>query len=549
MTRIPRPHTAASALEQFVASVPRDGGHAALTRLSNRLDEEPLTTWIACAPDVVRLCDPSSARAWLLHGLSRWPAATELRYRLAHVLWQDNEVEASERILLDLLAVEPDHADAVHLLANIWRSQGKLNAAATALHGWCMRSSGGVEVTLRCAQFIAQCQQQSLALDLCDREIERGTRDAGVLALSANLALQLGKFELARTRALSALDNGVALNQWFIAQTLAYAQRYRSADHPDFKLFARHVRDPALSPKASAAIHFALGKAHDNIGDYARAAQNFRAAHELARPPTPWSRAIWDRLIDAKISALRNNCTLPPLEDAVPVFIIGLPRTGTTLVAELLGRDLQVRNRGELSFMPFIAQELATSGRGDEPSVLREAAKVYLAQLRQDDAPVRYYLDKNPLNFRHLELIATLFPNARIIHCDRDRRDTALSIWSQFFAHNDYGFAHAFADIAAFAAGHDRLMQWWRETLSLPIFPLHYEALVRQPELALEKLRSFLGIVAPNETGRARTAAAVTTASVWQARQAVYTSSLHRWRAYAEFIPELVDCFPSQNVT
>lgn len=368
-----------------------------------------------------------------------------------------------------------------------------------------------------------------------------------MVALSANLAWQLGNFGLARARALTALDNGVSSNQWFIAQTLAYAQRYRSADHPDFELFAGHLRDQALSAKARAAIHFALGKASDNIGDIARAARNFHEAHELARPTTPWSRAAWDQWVDATIAAPRSYRALPPLDDASPVFIIGLPRTGTTLVAQLLGRDPQVRNRGELSFMPFINRQLATSGRGDEPSVLREATEVYLAQLRQDDAPVRYYLDKNPLNFRHLELIATLFPNARIIHCDRDRRDTALSIWSQFFTHDDYGFAHAFADIAAFAASHDRLLQWWRETVPLPIFPLDYEALVRQPELTLEKLGSFLGILAAHETGRARTAAAITTASVWQARQSVYTSSFQRWRAYVQFIPQLVDCFPSQH--
>lgn len=157
MNNTQRQDSAAAAREQFVASVARDGEQAALTRLRDRLDAEPLATWIACAPDVARLCEPSSARAWLLHALSRWPAATELRYRLAHVLWQDNEVEASERVLRDLLAVEPDHADAMYLLANIWRSQGKLLAAATSLHGWCLRFVGGVEVTLRCAQFIVRC--------------------------------------------------------------------------------------------------------------------------------------------------------------------------------------------------------------------------------------------------------------------------------------------------------------------------------------------------------------------------------------------------------
>ena len=540
-----RAQSVASALEHFAASVAQSGVQPALIALNQRLDQAPVTAWIACAQEVVRLCDGLNARGWLLQALTRWPAAIQLRYWLAQVLWQDNEVQACERVLGDLLAVEPDHAEAVYLLAKVWRSQGKLKTAATWLHDWCMRSAARVETTLKCAQFIEQCQQQRLALELCDREIARGTTDVRVLASSANLALQLGQFELARSRALAALDSGVPLNEWFVMQTLALTQHYRDANHPDFALFKRHLSDPALTPKARAAILFALAKAFDNVGDYAHAAQSLREAHELACELTPWSPTSWSDLVVAQLAGWRPSCPLSPVNDAIPVFIVGLPRSGTTLVAELLGRHPQVRNRGELSFLPFVARELAASGRADEPTALHEAAEVYLAQLRQDDEPTRYYIDKNPLNFRYLGLAATLFPNARIVHCERNRRDTALSIWSQFFAHGEYGFAHTFANIAAFATGHDRLMRHWRETLPMPIYTLDYETLVQQPEPALKELRVFLGIADPVETAPERATAAITSSSMWQARQPVYQSSLQRWRAYAAFIPELVECFPA----
>ncbi|CAM5606956.1 hypothetical protein RLIN73S_03638 [Rhodanobacter lindaniclasticus] len=107
---------------------------------------------------------------------------------------------------------------------------------------------------------------------------------------------------------------------------------------------------------------------------------------------------------------------------------------------------------------------------------------------------MRWYIDKDPNNFRYLDLIAAMFPQARVIHCRRGRADTALSIWFQGFARSHYGFANDLADIAEFFDGHDRLMRHWRERSPLPIFTLDYEALIDAPETTLEALRGFIGL-------------------------------------------------------
>ena len=306
--------------------------------------------------------------------------------------------------------------------------------------------------------------------------------------------------------------------------------------------------DSRLNDRARAATLFAHAKAFDDIGDYGRAARSLREGHELATKFNPWSRAYWAQSIAAEISSQRPVYDSPRANGAVPVFIVGLPRTGTTLISELLGRHHQVRNRGELSFLPFVAQMLAESGRAGDPAVLREGAEVYLAQLRQDDTPAHFYVDKNPMNFRYLGLISTLFPNARVIHCKRNRRDTALSIWSQFFAHGDYGFAHTFSDIAAFAEGHDQLMRHWQKTLPMTIHTVDYEALLdHRPKSTLDALYSFLGIASAEDTSSSLTMRAITSASMWQARQPLYKRSLGRWRPYAAFVPELVQNFPDHD--
>ncbi len=191
---------------------------------------------------------------------------------------------------------------------------------------------------------------------------------------------------------------------------------------------------------------------------------------------------------------------------------------------------------------------LQKQGQLREPSALRVVRELVQKQMRRDDTPARGYIDKNPLNFRYLDLIAVLFPTARIIHCRRHRCDTALSLWMQHFAHADAAFAYDFAGITEVAAGHDQLMKHWRQALPLPVFDLDYETLASGDPDCLHRLAQFLD-VSPEHIVQAAQAtplpgsAAITTASVWQARQALNTRSIGRWRNYAPFLPELSTLF------
>jgi hypothetical protein len=227
-----------------------------------------------------------------------------------------------------------------------------------------------------------------------------------------------------------------------------------------------------------------------------------------------------------------------------PIFVVGLPRSGTTLVAVSLDRHPDVRDRGELPHLGFIAERLVSGGHRDDPGALREAALLYYTHLRQDDAPARWYIDKTPVNFLRLDLIATLFPHAHVIFCRRNRRDTALSLYGQFFAHTDGDFAYDFDDIATFAAGHDQLMEHWQQTLRLSIHTLDYEELAQNPGPTLAVLRERIGIPHHDDASAPRADDAVIgSSSLWQASQPVYTSSIGKWRSYATYLPELESLF------
>jgi len=462
------------------------------------------------------------------------------RLKTAQALWQQGRVAPARALLQDILAQQPMHPEATPLLAQLLQSQGQLSAASQLMAGLCRHARLQPAITMRCAQFIQQCQRQPLAAALCEEAIAHGHADAGLYALAGNLARELGEFEHARAHYHAALEAGVDLDTWFVLGALAATQRYMDRADPDFARFIAHFENPAGSLPARAATGFGLAKACDDLGDYAEAAHTLRVANRFSKQAQPWSRETWTQWLDTRLRERTPDMSLPAPPDFVPVFIVGLPRSGTTLAATRLAGHPDVRDRGELPMLHFIAERLQSGNLLRDVSALRQAAELYRVHAVQDDPRVRWYIDKNPNNFRYLDLIAVLFPQARVIHCRRDSRDTALSIWSQDFAHPQYGFASDLDDIADFIRGHDRLMQHWSQSLGLPIHHLDYEAMIANPQSTLRTARAFVGMPSNGVSGAAPgSAAAITTASVWQARQSIYQSSVGRWRNYLPYVPEL----------
>ena len=528
---------------EFHATRALTGAEQAIATLTERLQTQPAAVWLACAQDIAQLTDEPAAIAWLHAAIARWSLTIELRYWLAFAFWSRGEVAAAEHELRELLGVLPDHLEALRLLATLLRSSGRFSAAVQCISDWWRRQPRTTVSTLQCVDFIRHCQRHALAANLCDEALHAGVTDPAIYAQAGLLALELGRFDMARMHLLTALDRGVDLNTWFVPAALAYAQRYSTADHPDFKLFEKCARDSALTPKAQTTAMFALAKACDDIGDVERAANLWREANRQARILKPWSAERYRNLIAATLATSPGDIRVPPGE-AIPIFILGLPRSGTTLAAVSLGRHPDVRDRGELPHLGFIAERLATGGHRHDPLALHEAAELYYTHLQQDDTPARWYIDKTPVNFLRLDLVATLFPHAHVVFCRRNRRDTALSLFGQFFAHTDGDFAYDFEDIAAFAAGHDQLMEHWQRTLPLSIHTLDYEELAQHPAQTIAMLCERIGIPAHNDVSTPPAQdAAIGSSSLWQASQPVYTSSIGRWRAYAPYLPELEALF------
>lgn len=463
----------------------------------------------------------------------------DARFVEARALFERDRVGEAEALLRELAIHVPGREDVAMLLAEVLRSQGRLSAAAEVMSALAEDARFEVGVALRAAAFARECDRHGAAAQICDAALAHGANAPELWVLAGHVARESGDFAAARWRYLKALDTGIDLARHHVLGALVNTKRYIDPADADLVRCQEQFHDPANLPQTRASAGYALAKIQNDLEDYAGASSTLRDANSMARAPHSWDAGAWRHFVTARQRERVARAATEVGLAFVPVFIVGIPRSGTTLTASLLARATGARDRGELRALRFVAERLRSGSHLGNAAVISEAAGVYRMLARQDDAPAGAYLDQDPLNFRWLDIAVAMFPRAKLIHLRRDPRDTALSLWSQAFAHPDMAFTSNFADIAAFLRGHDALMAHWKATLSAPIKEIDYEALVGDPEGVIAELAAFVGVSALPGADQA-TGAPVTSASVWQARQPVYSTSVGRWRHYAPYLPELM---------
>lgn len=496
--------------------------------------------WLNLARAAVLRGEYGEAASMTLQALREHPDSFDLRRLLAGVYLHTDRESDAESLLTNLLLERPGDVAASFTLARILLNQCRGNAAAKTLCTCFEHTQNDTESCIQATELLHSCGRARDAKTIIECALRTRPDDPRLHAYAGMLDIQLGEFRRARTHYLYALDHAPKACEWHIPHGLALTQRYRDATHPDFVRFQNCLKRDDLSDKAHSTILFALAKAHDDIGDFAKAAKYSRQANALARNATQWQAKQWRRAVEARLNTRPLAVKPEPQPDFFPIFVVGVPRSGTTLVSELLARRPQVCNRGESPWLATLAQQ-AKLIENPNMATLQRASKTYAAQLRQDDTcEMRWYIDKQPLNFRYVDLIMALFPNAKVIYCRRDARDTALSLWMQSFHEEVQGYAYDFSSIALVMRDCERIMTRWRKLYKGSIREVSYERLVHSPDPAITDLAEWLGLpraetcVAPKLTP-----SHISTASLWQARQPIFLRSAGRWKNYVQYVPEL----------
>jgi tetratricopeptide (TPR) repeat protein len=396
------------------------------------------------------------------------------------------------------------------------------------------------------AKILAEEGKAIAAEETVRKAIEIQPQNSDAHAWLGSILMELGRFD----DAAAASDLAIALNRRQVAgyHQLANAKRLTERDRPLLAEIERLVKEGGLTVDGVIDLSFALGKAHDDLGEYEEAIGHFDAANRLkhrqvARDSEAY--ANFGARVGSQIEAfdaefLARNAALGSDWDA-PVLIVGMPRSGTTLVEQILSSHPEVGAGGELPFwrdrMPSLRMDRA---RRVDPAWAQSSARDYRALLTELSPGARRVTDKMPQNFTFLGLIHLVFPRAKIIHCMRHPVDTCLSIYFQNFSRN-LDFAYDRSDLVAFYRQYERLMAHWRSVLPPgTLLEIQYEELITNREPLTRQLIDFCGLEWDDSClAHERNTRPVRTASVWQARQPLYRTSIARWQNYRPWLGEL----------
>lgn len=476
-------------------------------------------------------------------GDSRGPA---MAYRLGNALRLAGHGRAAAAVLEAVCRAQPEWGEPANSLAWLHRNAGQLREAAAVIERWLASDRPAPNALHAGAGFLADMGFRDRAEALLARIPEPTPAQ---LTQRATLLLELGHFERAGEMLRRSLERDPTQGEAWLR--VAHVRRWERAEASPLAAMESIYGWPGMNDTMRAAVGFALAKVNDDLGRYEQAWQRAMEANALRAHSCVFDRSVWEQF-ESYIYQVFTKEKLEKVEDAggdrpSPVFIVGMPRSGTTLLERRLGRHSRLQAAGELEVVESLGISLAGSGGfphgllAADDAAFKAAADRWALSIPEGVRPGCEVIDKNPMNFFHLGLICRLFPRARIIHCRRDPLDTALSLWFQDFAHPRNYYAYRIEDLAWMYGFYRRVMAWWERVLPMEVATVDYEALVASPEPTLRGIVEALGLDWEPAVLEAPAGGegSISTASVWQARQPLYRHAAGRARHYEPWIEPL----------
>ncbi len=491
---------------------------------------------------------PGFADAWVNYGLARYAQGS---------------VDEAKRAMVRAVQAQPGHRAATSNLAALLRLTGGYEAAETLLHDALARdpNDAGARLNLVADHLQEERPAEALALlnqvdpPAADRPAARHWHLQRALALIALNRPDKARTALAEFDALGPTPPEMAPMRLWRDALLALGEG-RHADaraHAEAMEVALGSMGPGAVLEHRIMARYDLGKFWSRVRDNARAFVQWREGHALLKTIQPFSRELAQAYDDSAIATFTPERFAAGARagntDTAPVFIVGMPRSGTTLAEQILAAHPQVVGAGERGALGRLAWGLG-GGEGAEAiariaaldqATLEAEAEAYLTELHALAPDKTRIVDKMPGNYLYVWLIALLFPKAKIIHCVRDPRDIGLSIFT-FRFHGEHGYAHDLGDLGWMIGEQNRLMNYWKAALPTPILTLKLDDWVKDFDATLARVLRFVDL--PPDPACARFYEAenpVRTVSRSQVRQPINARGLGRWRAYAEGLAPLIE--------
>ena len=552
-----------------------------------RMDKNNPDIWMMLGALHGQMNNTAEAISSLRKAIALRPGFAEAHYNLGFVLWTQGSFDEALASLQQAVTIKPQYAEAwivmgsIHgvlgrldqaeaccrraiqlrpisvdayiNLANTLLFSGRLQEAAQNYHQAVSLAPPGAQEAAACCglgtalQFMGKPDE---ALMYCERALKAEPRNVDAITLAATIAGRKGDTDRADQLLSPLIEAGV--NHVNVA--LAFSDISKSLGRQDeaIAMMERMLGTlPNISANGRRHLHFQLGKLYDAKGEYDKAFAHYQQGNAL-KPLTfdPQSqRREMDTLMGIYSPEFMARMPRASIRSERPVFIVGMVRSGTSLVEQILASHPKVFGAGELPDIIQTVLSLHTVLGSEQrypqclPLLTQEKmdrlVQQYLGHLATLSPDTTRVIDKMPGNFMHLGLIELLFPDARVIHCMRDPLDTCLSAYFQDFTQN-HPYCYDLYNLGAYHKQYQRLMQHWRQVLKLPMLEVQYEELVANQETVTRRMVEFCGLEWDERCLQFHQAKRyVATASYDQVRQPLYNKSAGRWKHYERYLEPL----------
>jgi tetratricopeptide (TPR) repeat protein len=450
------------------------------------------------------------------------------------------------------LALKPDYAEAYNNRGNALMELRRFTGALASYDKACALKPDYTDVLINRGNALKELSHLEEALASYDRALAFDPGSAESHLNKGTLLAELGQLDAAVQAIETAIELAPRRARFYY--NLTVCKQFRSGDIylEAMEKLAQDIASFTLDEQIS--LHFGLGKALADIGEHERSFQHLQNGNALMRKQILYDETATLELFErTKIvftsKLMRRDKGLGDPSSA-PIFILGMPRSGTSLIEQILASHPQVFGAGEVADLSDTVVEFS----GTETALyfpeylsrltreqLRQLGTNYVNRLRMKASAAERVTNKTPDNFRFIGLIHMALPNARIIHVRRDPIDTCLSCFSKWFAGNNLPYTYDLAELGRFYRAYESLMAHWRSVLPPGVMiDLQYEEVVADLEGQVHRILAHCGLEwDPHCLAFHKTARQVRTASRAQVRRPIYKSSVGRWLPYEQFLGPL----------